>query len=238
MATSGSISPFSFSSLPIQFPVRKVKSGKLWWTAPLVEESRTVRTRPVPPVTTGGPSAAPPDGDHLPLDDGRVQLPHAADVPRPLELLRVDEEDGLLHPREELVVERQHPGVQRHAAPEGRRVQAARLGHLTRRVHAAPERRGSTYLNLTSLPRASITVAPPKECPTAATRHRSMEFCWRGEEMTSMEGLQHEPWISPPRIKDSNTLNFNPSAHTATAQRIGVRIGPRRTSWYFLAYCM
>lgn len=30
MATSGSISPFSFMSFPIQLPVRKVKSGKLW----------------------------------------------------------------------------------------------------------------------------------------------------------------------------------------------------------------
>lgn len=35
MASSGSISPFSFIIFPIQFPVRKVKSGKLWWTVPL-----------------------------------------------------------------------------------------------------------------------------------------------------------------------------------------------------------
>lgn len=35
MASSGSISPFSFISFPIQLPVRKVKSGKLWWTVPL-----------------------------------------------------------------------------------------------------------------------------------------------------------------------------------------------------------
>lgn len=39
MATSGSISPFSFISLPIQLPVRKVKSGKLWWTVPLPGET-------------------------------------------------------------------------------------------------------------------------------------------------------------------------------------------------------
>lgn len=38
MATSGSISPFSFISFPIQLPVRKVKSGKLWCTVPLVTE--------------------------------------------------------------------------------------------------------------------------------------------------------------------------------------------------------
>lgn len=37
MASSGSISPFSFISFPIQLPVRKVKSGKLWWTVPLKE---------------------------------------------------------------------------------------------------------------------------------------------------------------------------------------------------------
>lgn len=37
MASSGSISPFSFISFPIQFPVRKVKSGKLWWTVPLAK---------------------------------------------------------------------------------------------------------------------------------------------------------------------------------------------------------
>lgn len=42
----------------------------------------------------------------------------------------------------------------------------------------------STYLNLTSLRRASITVAPPKECPTAAILHRSMEFCCRGDHRT------------------------------------------------------
>jgi len=40
----------------------------------------------------------------------------------------------------------------------------------------------STYLNLTSLHRASTTVAPPKECPTTAILHRSMEFCWPGDE--------------------------------------------------------
>lgn len=40
MASSGSISPFSFISFPIQFPVRKVKSGKLWWTVPLVKEGK------------------------------------------------------------------------------------------------------------------------------------------------------------------------------------------------------
>lgn len=45
-----------------------------------------------------------PDGDHLPLNEGRVQLLHAADVPRPLELLGVDEEDGLFDPREDVLV--------------------------------------------------------------------------------------------------------------------------------------
>lgn len=44
-----------------------------------------------------------PDGDHLPLCDGRVQLPHATDVLRPLELLRVDEKDRLFDPRKGLV---------------------------------------------------------------------------------------------------------------------------------------
>lgn len=45
-----------------------------------------------------------PDGDHLPLCDGRVQLPHADDVPRPLELLRVDEKERLFDLREGLVL--------------------------------------------------------------------------------------------------------------------------------------
>lgn len=45
-----------------------------------------------------------PDGDHLPLNEGRVQLLHAADVPRPLELLGVDEEDRLFDPREDVLV--------------------------------------------------------------------------------------------------------------------------------------
>lgn len=45
-----------------------------------------------------------PDGDHLPLNEGRVQLLHAADVPRPLELLGVDEEDRLSDPREDFLV--------------------------------------------------------------------------------------------------------------------------------------
>lgn len=56
-----------------------------------------------------------PNGDHLPLCGGRVQLPHAADVPRPLELLRVDEEDGLLDLSKDLVLQREHPGIQRHS---------------------------------------------------------------------------------------------------------------------------
>lgn len=59
-----------------------------------------------------------PDGDHLALGDGRVQLPHATDVPRPLELLRVDEKERLLDPGKGLVLQREHPGVQRDAAPE------------------------------------------------------------------------------------------------------------------------
>lgn len=33
-----------------------------------------------------------------------------------------------------------------------------------------------TYLNLTSLHKHSITVAPPKECPIMAILHRSIEF--------------------------------------------------------------
>lgn len=37
MASLGSISPFSFISFPTQLPVRKVKSGKLWWTVPLTK---------------------------------------------------------------------------------------------------------------------------------------------------------------------------------------------------------
>lgn len=45
-----------------------------------------------------------PDGDHFPLYDGRVELLHAADVSRPLELLWVDEKDWLLHPRKDLIV--------------------------------------------------------------------------------------------------------------------------------------
>lgn len=36
-----------------------------------------------------------------------------------------------------------------------------------------------TYLNLTSLHKHSITVAPPKECPIIAILHKSMEF-WNG----------------------------------------------------------
>lgn len=59
-----------------------------------------------------------PDGDHLALGDGRVQLPHATDIPRPLELLRVDEKERLLDPGKGLVLQREHPGVQRDATPE------------------------------------------------------------------------------------------------------------------------
>lgn len=59
-----------------------------------------------------------PDGDHLPLGDGRVQLPHTTDVPRPLELLRVDEKHRLLDTRKGLVLQGEHPGVQSHATPE------------------------------------------------------------------------------------------------------------------------
>lgn len=40
MASLGSISPLSFNSFPIQLPVRKVKSGKLWWTVPLKKKHR------------------------------------------------------------------------------------------------------------------------------------------------------------------------------------------------------
>lgn len=65
---------------------------------------------------TAGPAV--PDGDHLALCDGRVQLPHATDVPCPLELLRVDEKERLLDPGKGLVLQREHPGVQRDATPE------------------------------------------------------------------------------------------------------------------------
>lgn len=44
MAISGSISPFNFISFPIQLPVRKVKSGKLWWTVPLMKDSSSKKT--------------------------------------------------------------------------------------------------------------------------------------------------------------------------------------------------
>lgn len=44
MAISGSISPFSFISFPIQLPVRKVKSGKLWWTVPLMKDRSSKKT--------------------------------------------------------------------------------------------------------------------------------------------------------------------------------------------------
>lgn len=39
-----------------------------------------------------------------------------------------------------------------------------------------------TYLNLTSLHKHSITVAPPKECPIIAILHKSMEF-WNGGKL-------------------------------------------------------
>lgn len=39
-----------------------------------------------------------------------------------------------------------------------------------------------TYLNLTSLHRASMTVAPPNEWPITAILHRSMEFCYQEHE--------------------------------------------------------
>lgn len=45
-----------------------------------------------------------PDGDHFSVYDSTVQLLHAADVSRPLELLRIDEENGLLDPRKDLVI--------------------------------------------------------------------------------------------------------------------------------------
>lgn len=60
MAISGSISPFSFIIFPIKLPVRKVKSGKLWWTVPLKEEWHTlVRKR------TGCPSDEHVSSRHL-----------------------------------------------------------------------------------------------------------------------------------------------------------------------------
>lgn len=112
MAISGSISPFSFISFPIQLPVRKVKSGKLWWTVPLMKDRSSKKTTQICTQPTKLrrlhfhlTSRLPvPDGDHFPLYAGRVQLLHAADVPRPLELLWVDEEDRLLHPCKDLVV--------------------------------------------------------------------------------------------------------------------------------------
>lgn len=115
MASSGLISPFSFIIFPIQFPVRKVKSGKLWWTVPLGGGGVLALFQELMAA-----AAVVPDGDHLPLRDRRVQPSHAADVPRPLELLRVDEEERLFDPREGLVLQREHPGVQCHAAPEQR----------------------------------------------------------------------------------------------------------------------
>lgn len=48
------------------------------------------------------------NGDHFPLCGGGVrwdQFPHVHDVPGPLELLRVDEEDGLLYPDVDLVIQ-------------------------------------------------------------------------------------------------------------------------------------
>lgn len=119
MASSGSTSPFSFISFPIQLPVRKVKSGKLWCTVPLTQdrtsgsvvlwlEGHLKRTLNLARQWL-------PNCDHLPLGGGRVQLPHAADVPCPLELLRVDEEDGLLDLSKDLVLQREHPGIQRHS---------------------------------------------------------------------------------------------------------------------------
>lgn len=74
-----------------------MKSGKLWWTVPLANGGKVrfiSRLVLIVPVI--------PDGDHLPLSDGRVQLPHATDVLRPLELLRVDEKDRLFDLRKDL----------------------------------------------------------------------------------------------------------------------------------------
>lgn len=79
-------------------------------------EGRKATSDPCHRRRTGAPAV--PDGDHLALGDGRVQLPHATDVPRPLELLRVDEKERLLDPGKGLVLQREHPGVQRDAAPE------------------------------------------------------------------------------------------------------------------------
>lgn len=45
-----------------------------------------------------------------------------------------------------------------------------------------PKKPIKTYLNLTSLHRASMTVAPPKEWPITAILHRSMEFCYQEHE--------------------------------------------------------
>lgn len=121
MASSGSTSPFSFISFPIQLPVRKVKSGKLWCTVPLTQD-RTLGSVGLwleehfkKAVNQWWRRRGLPNSDHLPLGGTRVQLPHAADVPRPLELLRVDEEDGLLDLSKDLILQREHPGIQRHS---------------------------------------------------------------------------------------------------------------------------
>lgn len=61
------------------------------------------------------------NGDHFPLCGGGVrwdQFPHVHDVPGPLELLRVNEEDRLLYPDIDLFIQGEHPCVQGNATPE------------------------------------------------------------------------------------------------------------------------
>ena len=58
-----------------------------------------------------------PYSNHFPLDDSGVQLFHSADVTRPLELLRVYEEDGLLHSGVDLIIQGKHPRIQSNSAP-------------------------------------------------------------------------------------------------------------------------
>lgn len=118
----GSISPFSFMSLPIQFPVRNVKSGKLWWTDPLPKHSKAQLNEAhfLDWITSWlGEKKIVYwlDGYHFSRKDGRVQLLHTDDIPNPLEFFRVNKKDWFLHFREDLLIQRKHPGVQCHTTP-------------------------------------------------------------------------------------------------------------------------
>lgn len=45
----------------------------------------------------------------------------------------------------------------------------------------------NTYLNLTSLHKHSITVAPPKEWPMTAILHKSIQFCGESAQSTALD---------------------------------------------------